>query len=486
MKTKTWAIMLAISTVPVVLIGQTTQTIIRREEASSFMTSSLFYRVLSTRPSASLVLFDTKNKDWEKDFAQTRQEDPFAVYNLGFISFTIDQGVGDELREKEGWPKDAPRWAIYDTKGRCVANGATLPTSAQLADACSSAGIRSLAEIYRRFLMEYPNHEEARRALLQELADVAEKRTRFALQVPQSQSRSQSGVSISANSGGFSFDNQNSTGPSSEQVESLPELTAEIDERIWRDYCIEFQRYLEGAIWKVGYELGPGTILGGPGTILSFGSRHVVSSWAIFSPLARAAYKKAAATVEAALARQPSSTTIWRLWATLNKTGAGSSMKELLETLEPSPTVAPANWPPSSVMAEYLRSCRENGDWKTILDVVQPQWDFTSSVVVIGNEISSQIRQAQTTTQRTVRSIGPDGMQIVDNPFLSQSFWVSRGEAYLEALLRRQRLADAEQMMKTWASTSGWLGAFPLAAAIAEKLGYESLAKSWRVLGNRK
>jgi Na+-transporting NADH:ubiquinone oxidoreductase subunit NqrE len=56
----------------------------------------------------------------------------------------------------------------------------------------------------------------------------------------------------------------------------------------------------------------------------------------------------------------------------------------------------------------------------------------------------------------------------------------------LESLLRLQRLNEAEQVMKAWASASGWNGAFPAAAAIAEKLGYESVAKSWREMGERK
>ena len=477
MKIKTWTTVLAISAIPAAIFGQQSQIRIETRDASSFMTATLFYRQFSTRPPASLVLFDTKDKGWEKDFAQIRREDPFAVYNLDFVSFTIDQGVGDELREKEGWPKYAPRWAIYDTKGQCVANGATLPTSAQLADACSSAGIRSNVEVYRRFLREHPNHEQARMTMLGEMADVAVKRTRYALQVPES--RTTSSISVSAtSSGAIGVGFQNGQDPSPEQIESLPELTAEADERIWRDYCIEFQKYLEGAIWQNS----EGSALR---STLRFDSRPVVSSWAIFSPLARAAYKKAAATVEAALARQPSSTAIWSLWAILNKTGVGSSMKELLETLEPSPTVAPSNWPPSSVMAEYLKSCRENGDWKTIMDLVKPSWDLLSMLVNRSGQRGGSDTSPQT-PQITRRIVGPSGVQVESDPFLNQGFWTSQGEAYLEALLRQQRLADAEQMMTTWASSSGWQGAFPLAAAIAEKMGYESLAKSWRALGNRK
>jgi hypothetical protein len=68
----------------------------------------------------------------------------------------------------------------------------------------------------------------------------------------------------------------------------------------------------------------------------------------------------------------------------------------------------------------------------------------------------------------------------------SQGFWVSSGEVYLEALLRQQRLSDAEQMMKTWVAGSGWPGAFVSAATIADRLGYESAAKSWRALGEKK
>jgi len=477
MKTKTLTIAFAISAISALLSAQAqtnTQTRIRMMDPSS-MTLPVFYRSVASSPPASLVIFDTKDREWQKDFAQIIREDPFAVLNLRFIPLSVDQGAGSELREKEGWPMEAPHWAIYNTEGRCVADGATLPTSAQLADACSSAGIRSKVESYRRFLREHPNHEEAQTALLKEMAEVATKRTRYALQIPENRAVSDMSISASLNSVGtsISFDQD----PSSEQIESLPELTPEVDDRIWRDYCLEFQRYLGGVLWQVG-DASSREVL------VMTGSNSVVSPWAIFSPLARAAYKKAAPVVEAALARQPSSTTIWRLWATLNKTGAGSSMKELLETLEPSPTVTRANWPPESVMAEYIRSCRETGDWNTIVDLVKPGWDLVSSMV----NFSSQQRGGTPSQTSMVMIEGPDGRLLMDvgNPFLSQSFWTSKGEAYLEALLRRQRLAEAEQMMKTWASNSGWPGAFPAAAVIAEKLGFESAAKSWRELGNPK
>jgi hypothetical protein len=40
-------------------------------------------------------------------------------------------------------------------------------------------------------------------------------------------------------------------------------------------------------------------------------------------------------------------------------------------------------------------------------------------------------------------------------------------------------------MMQTWASVPGWTGALPAAAAIAERLGYDSVARSWREMGGK-
>jgi len=413
-----------------------------------------FIRSLRANPPAVLVLFDTKDKEWEQDFERIRREDPFAILNLNFIRLAIDQGTGEELREREGWLKQKPHWAIY-SKGRLVADGAILPTSAQLADACADAGIISWVETYRRFLREHPNHEEARGVMLQEMVATAAIRTRNALQVPEFR---KTGRFVSTEIGGINMSDAQDTGePSAEQLESLPELTPDADERIWKDYCVELQRYLEGVLWQSEGNNAPS-------------SRPIITAWAKFSPITKAAYSKAAITVEAALARQPSSITLWGLWVTLQKTGVGKSMKELLSELQPSPNVAPDDWPPTSIRTPYLKSCRETGDWRTIQELVEPIWDRLSN-------INQALQSAK--VENTANLIG-------DINLFERTFWVSSGEAYIESLLRQQRLADAEQMMRTWEAGRGWPGAFVSAAAIADRLGYTSAAKAWKEMGRQK
>ena len=479
MKISTLLKALVICLIPCVLVGQAAGI----TQGSRPMPLSNFLRMVASNPPASLVLFDTRDKVWEREFERIRREDPYAMLNLNFITLTIDQGAGNELREREGWPGQTPRWAIFSANGRISADGAALPTSTQLADECSRASIIGKAETYRRFLMEYPYHEEARKTLLQEMLTVAGIRTRNALQVPEYRAPRQEGIILLAGglAGGARADGGD---PSAEQIESLPELTPEADERIWRDYCVELQRYLEGALWQTdggGASLDPSNAAAAwsaslsslTGALTGNRSGQIVSAWARFSPMTMAAYTKAAITVEAALVRQPSSSTLWGLWETLKKAGAGSSMKELLANLQPSPDVAPADWPPASVRASYLRLCRETGDWKAIQDLVEPAWNSLASM---GQELRI------ISNRNTQGAPGPNALAI---SLFNQGFWVSSGEAYLEALLNQQRLSDAEDMMKTWASGSGWPGAFSAAAAIAERLGYESVGKSWRAMGEK-
>ena len=473
---------LVICFVPCALVGQATATAFMSQAPLTDISN--FLRQVSSNPPASLVLLDTSDKAWEQEFERIRREDPYAILNLNYISLSIDQGVGSELREREGWPTQKPRWAIFNAEGRIVADGAILPTSTQLADACSSAGIISRLETYRRFLREYPGHEEARSILVQEMLATAEIRTRNALQVPES--RAAGPTQINFGGAGVRLDGQNSGDPSAEQIESLPELATEADERIWRDYCIELLRHLEGVLWQSKWNTPtisiPRIVPGANAlTVRTSGpslrdSKPIVSAWAVFSPTARAAYSRASSTVEAALMRQPSSSTLWELWVTLQKAGAGRSMKALLDNLQPSPSVAPDDWPPASVHASYLKLCRETGDWKTIRELVEPKWNSLVSQ-------SALISQALSRSSSTISGLPPGATMssIIPNSF-NQGFWSSNGEAYLEALLMQQRLSDAENMMKTWASNNGWSGAFSSAAAIAERLGYESVGKSWRAL----
>jgi hypothetical protein len=88
--------------------------------------------------------------------------------------------------------------------------------------------------------------------------------------------------------------------------------------------------------------------------------------------------------------------------------------------------------------------------------------------------------------QRLRERVGESDINVGSLVGFNQGFWASNGEAYLEALLRQGRLADAERMMNEWESASGWPGAFLAAADMAEKLGYDSAAKAWRKKGEKK
>jgi hypothetical protein len=476
MKSSALLKIMAICLVPGVLSAQsiTQSTTQRTMVALSDVTMDMkgFFRRIANNLPATLVLFDTSEKEWEQEFERIRREDPFAILNLRFIPLAIHQGLGSEFREREGWPEAKPRWAIFNPKGQIVANGGILPTSAQLADECSSAKILSKVEILRRFLREHPNHEEGREALLQEMLTIAGIRTRNALLVPEFRTTSMPRVFTEID--GVMTNEPSDGEPTAQQIESLPQLTPDVDERIWRDYCIELQRYLEGVVWQSGGIAPSGPLIIGTAT-------PVASAWAVFSPITKVAYAKAASTVEAALSRQPSSSALWRLWLTLHKTGAGKPMKELLSGLEPSPSVAPADWPPASIRTAYLKVCREAGDWKAIQELVEPIWNSINSRLAnidVSRVISSAMTEARLEPSNNSLNMGNiNGM--------SQGFWISNGEPYLEALLRMQRLSEAEQMMKAWADGSGWPGAFLAAAAIADRLGFESTAKTWREMGNK-
>ena len=425
-----------------------------------------FLEGLAKNPPASLVLFDTKEHEWEMEIERVRREDPFVNLNLNFRDGSIDYSVGKELCEKEGWPAQKPRWAIFDAAGKMIADGGTLPTAAQLADVCATANIVGQVELYRRFLREHPSHEEARGVMLQQILAVAELRTRHYLQVPEYRDPR---VIVSLDIEGVRTDNQSAGAPTADQIETLSELTSDADERIWGEYCAWLPRHLEGTLWR-----SSGVRPQGAPAFLD--PEPIVSAWVWFSPTAKGTYSRVVPMVEAALSRQPSSPVLWGLWLAMHKVGAGKSIKYLLAALKPRPSVAPADWPPTSIRAPYLKECRETGDWKTVQDLVGPAWA----------SMTERITDRDMSGLEKEKDALSEYLNIGDLFGFSQGFWLSNGEAYLEALLRQQRLSDADQMMKTWASCYGWPGAFPAAAAIAERLGYEDLAKAWRALGEKK
>jgi hypothetical protein len=412
------------------------------------------------------MLFDTEG-EWAGEFERIRCEDPLAALNLDFDSFDIGKGIGKEALEKEGWPAGKPHWAIFDSKGRIVADGAHVPTAAQLADACAGADIVGKAETFRRFLREHPNHEEARGAMLQEMLEIAEVRTRHFLRILEN---SPSGIRIVGDVDGMVMDSHADMGPTAEQLENLPALGADADESIWGEYCAILQRHLEGAWWQSGPSSAKNA------QQLSDDTRSMVSPWVGFSPAAKAAYSNVVPRVEAALVRQPISPSLWKLWISMRRVGAGKSVKELLDTLKPGPNVAPGDWPPPSVRPLYLKMCRETGDWDAIRELVGPGW---VSVCARADEMFRDIGDDTRASLSKMVSLG-------DLAGFSQGFWHANAEAYLEALLRQQRLSEAEQMMKTWASGEGWPGALLAAAAIANGLGYDGLAKAWRGTGEKK
>ena len=419
-----------------------------------------FNRRLAENPPASLVLFDSDERAWENHFEHIIREDPFVMLNLYYYDeLKISSEIGSIFREREGWPEQMPRWVIFDSGGKIVVDGDAPPTAAQLSEACARANIIGRIESYRRFLRDHPGHEEARDVMLKEMVSVAEFRTRHALQIAE-YIMPHSEILINRQTGVTSDGGE----PSTEQIKLFSGLDYEADERIWRDYCTELQKHLDGKLWQLG---------GIPSDAYNITytrkriSPTIFSQWAVFSPMTKELYSRMASKIENALLLQPSSTVLWGYWVTLQKTGVGKAMKELLKYLEPSPNVTQNNWPPMSVLVPYIESCRGNGDWRIIQDLVEPIWESkirsitAYSAAVEGNVINLE-------GQFSYLSI------------FTYTFWTDIIEAYVEALLTQNRLSDAERVMSQWTEGDGWQGAFFVAADIAERLGYESIAKAWR------
>ena len=312
--------------------------------------------------------------------------------------------------------------------------------------------------MYRRFLREHPNHEEARSNMLQEMAVIAGIRTRNALQVLEQRT---SGQQLFTMVGGVRTDNPDRGDPSPGQIESCRnwrrKRMSAFGGIVGRNICVIWKACFGRLVWVA---------------VKLWGEAHS-NPLGRFQPNDKSRVQKGGFHGRGSVPlRQPTSSDLWGLWITLFKTGACNPTKELLAGLQPSPLVAPAEWPPTSIRAEYLNLCRETGDRKAMQELVEP-----ICVSMGSSRAAREVRQALRNTNI------PGLVSVGDIAGFSHGFQLSNGEVYQEALLRLQKLNEVDRMMNARASGSGWPGAFLSAAAPADRLGCESPAKTWRDLG---
>ena len=329
---------------------------------------------------------------------------------------SVPEGAEREGLRGLGWTGS---WAWVDGAGRIRVQGSVWP--ADLAETLRAAGLSSPIEAQKAWVKVHPAVVEGRWWLLQLLLWRA--RTQM---TPFTQATANAQV-------------QTAEGFHEKGVHLLRPLTEAEDLRIWGEAA-----RLLADLADQGFAQAPVADL----VYLDDGVRH--------SPLMRRAAGKARAAVASELARHPHHGGLWKAWQMLARVDGTRSLRSLLGSLEPAP-FAPA-FPPEAVLTAYVASCRAEGAWTELRDLLAERW--LARPAALPGWIQGTAQQ--------------DGW--------IRNLWLTRAEPLVEAHLRLGAEGGAQEVLEAcrtrWAHRD-----LPLwASQLALKCGKADLARSWAAM----
>lgn len=306
--------------------------------------SDAFDRELKRNRLGTWLVLEDEGAAWGAAMRAALDEEPMVLLNLPLkvvAGGKKAEALAPVLRDRFGWPKGA-RWALLDGKGRVIAEGAQTPTPAVLGRATDQGGLSSRIQELETFLRLNPERLDARAALLREHLTVASRRTRKALGLTEAKPGE-------------------TPGPVPVKL-----LTPEADLLIWAAAAHQLDALLR--------ETGGSSMGGVQGFMLNNGVRR---SSAEQSPSMVAVLNRHRAALEETLRRQPEHPEAWQLWIVASQKCGGWPLQPLLAAMVPLPGTSAGQWPPWSVLEEYLKDAKSRGEWADIREVLEPRWaDF--------------------------------------------------------------------------------------------------------------
>jgi hypothetical protein len=455
---------------------QQTQNCTSRRGGSGFEALSVILRTLQDKPPASLVILDIREVGWESQARSMLQQDPLVALNLNVLGLYAASGAGLELIQREGWTADVPRWCLISTDGRVLYSSEMTPNPDLIMEAFASAGLRSHLDILRQFLLMYPDHAEARLAMLSELRSVADARTRAAL-----------GVTGDRLGRGSAYNPVVNPLDAMTAVPPPPELDMGADSYIWGEYAREADNAFQAELWKqntsqlfsrVPRELGAIGLMGGfQGQLVMGGSSSFVSNLAQYSPMMKAMYRRWLPDIEYHLSRRPSSSPLWNFWLAVQRVAGGRDLGALQASLAFAPVDYPGTLPITMVRPRWLQDCIERGDWRMAEDVARDAWGKLMSQTERGGFVS----QGDRFTGRGRFSVNQESGRMESN-MLDGGAWIDVAEPYIDLLLRQRKTGAADTVVQWWFGQGGWSGAAQRASFLAKRLGLEDLGNKWSAM----
>lgn len=299
-----------------------------------------FDRELRRSRMGTWLVLEDDGAAWGTTMTAVLGEEPLVLFSLHFKAVAGGKkadALAPGLRERYGWPKGA-HWALLDSKGQVLAEGAAAPTLQSLTAATEQAGLRSRTQELEEFLRQHPDHLEAQTALLQERMRVATLRTRKALGPT-------TGKSAAAAPDG--------------PPEPPKPLDAETDLKIWSGVVGQLDRLFQGDWRELNWQFG---------AALRFpGAEH--------SPAMVALLTRHRGTIEVALQRRPNAPEPWLAWLAGSRICGGWPLQPLLQSLQPLPGTGPEDWPPAMALNEYVKDARARKDWTHLREALEARWE---------------------------------------------------------------------------------------------------------------
>ncbi len=368
------------------------------------------------------------------------EEDPLVDLNLPLLvaGGKTPTAQSTYLRERFGWSRGG-HWALLDSSGSVLGEGATAPTPASLSAAADRAGVKSRAQELEAFLLLHGDHLEAQVALVRERINVACRRTRkvLGLAQPKATGPARPGANPSPVAA--------PPPPTAAAAAALPPeepkpLDPELDQKVWGEAARLFGKLFQGP-WQEAYSDLP-MALNGPESV--------------HSPAMQEAWTRCLPAIEEALRRQPSDEDLWRIWVIGSDLSGGRPLAPFMDSLAPLPGTAPEEWPPESVLGAFVRDARKRADWRAIKDALEPRWD----------EFRRDNRRAAIGAQPGER------------------MWNRVLQSLVEALLQGGEAGAADQLVLQAIGVLRWDGLALRARDLATRLDRPDLALRWGALGS--
>ena len=252
------------------------------------------------------------------------EEDPLVDLNLPLLvaGGKTPTAQSTYLRERFGWSRGG-HWALLDSSGSVLGEGATAPTPASLSAAADRAGVKSRAQELEAFLLLHGDHLEAQVALVRERINVACRRTRkvLGLAQPKATGPARPGANPSPVAA--------PPPPTAAAAAALPPeepkpLDPELDQKVWGEAARLFGKLFQGP-WQEAYSDLP-MALNGPESV--------------HSPAMQEAWTRCLPAIEEALRRQPSDEDLWRIWVIGSDLSGGRPLAPFMDSLAPLPGTA--------------------------------------------------------------------------------------------------------------------------------------------------